>query len=240
MRATNPQEIERIRSSYARRDAAGRDRRYTLFEPAHLFQTQALERSLLRVLGRTGLKTLAGREILDVGCGGCGWLTGLARYGAEPSRLTGVDLRDEVLPRGGNGTQVAVASADLLPFGSGRFDLVCQLTMMSSVLDLRMRSRIAAEMMRVLRPGGFVLWYDFTVNPFNSDVAGIRPAELRELFPGAVMRWSRVTLAPPVARLLAPRAWLVGEVLERVPWFRTHVLATLSKAEALGAARASS
>lgn len=233
-------EIERIRSSYARREATGRDRRYTLFEPAHLFQTQSLERSLLAALRGNGLTTLAGRGILDVGCGGCGWLTGLVRYGAEPSRLIGVDLRDENLPRSSLGPRVAVASADLLPFGSGRFDLVCQLTMMSSVLDAGMRSRIAAEMLRVLRPGGFVLWYDFTVNPFNSDVAGIRPAELRGLFPGAVMRWHRVTLAPPAARLLAPHAWLVGEVLERVPWFRTHVLATLSKAEAGRPARVSS
>jgi SAM-dependent methyltransferase len=140
-----------------------------------------------------------------------------------------VDLRQEVLSGSRAEARLALASADSLPFVDDRFDVVCQLTMMSSVLDPGMRGCIAAEMLRVLRPGGLVLWYDFTVNPFNPDVAGIRPAELRELFRGTVMRWQRVTLAPPLARLLAPHSWMICEALERLPWLRTHVLATCRK-----------
>jgi ubiquinone/menaquinone biosynthesis C-methylase UbiE len=222
-------EIDRIRAAYARRDRSGRDRRYSLFEPAHLFQTQSLERAVLGALRAAGLDSLSGLRILDVGCGGGGWLKGLVRYGAEASRLTGIDLREKVLVRGREGPELAVAAADSLPFSADSFDIVSQLTMMSSILDRAMRGRIAGEMLRVLRPGGLMLWYDFTVNPFNPDVAGIRPAELRVLFPATSMHWQRVTLAPPVTRILAPRAWMICEALERVPWFRTHLLAMCRK-----------
>jgi len=79
----------------------------------------------------------------------------------------------------------------------------------------------------VLGPGGVVLWYDFTLNPRNRDTRGINRDELRVLFPGLRPRIRRVTLAPPLARLIAPRSWLAAELLERVPVLRTHLLATL-------------
>jgi len=103
--------------------------------------------------------------------------------------------------------------------------------MMSSVLDPGMRRTIVSEMLRVVRPGGILLWYDFTVNPFNRDVAGIRHGELCGLFQGAVVNASRVTLAPPLTRLLAPRAWLACEILAAIPWLRTHLFATVRRPE---------
>jgi SAM-dependent methyltransferase len=230
MTAADRREIERIRAAYARRQRAGLDRRYSPFEPAHLFQTQSLERALLSALKRLGIRSLGGLTILDVGCGTGGWLTGLARYGAEQERLVGVDLRPEVLERSASRANFAAASASQLPFASDRFDMVCQLTMMSSVLSEDLRRQIAGEMLRVLRPGGIVLWYDFTVNPMNPDVAGIDETGLRALFPGGGVDCRRVTLAPPLSRMLAARAWLLCSALEQVPWFRTHLLATVVKA----------
>lgn len=220
-------EVERIRAVYARRAQTGRERRYSLFEPAHLFQSQTLERALLRALRREGLTTLAGLRILDLGCGEAAWLRSLIRYGADASRLVGVDLREDILPRWNEDLHVAVACGDRLPFKPESFDIVSQLTMMSSVLDAGMRRAIAREMLRVLKPSGIILWYDFTVNPLNHDVAGIRLEQLRELFSGVEIRAQRVTLAPPLTRLLAPRAWLACEALERIPMLRTHLLATL-------------
>jgi SAM-dependent methyltransferase len=222
-------EAQRIRDVYARRASSGRERRYSLFLPAHLFHAQALERALTRALRREQITTLAGQWILDIGCGGGSWLTGLTRFGALADCLYGVDLREEALPTKGDANYAAASGGDL-PFQSGSFDLVCQLTMMSSVLDISMRRRIAGEMLRVLRPGGRLLWYDFTVNPFNRDVTGIRLSQLRDLFPGATLHVERVTLAPPLTRLLAPRLWLACEAMEQIPWLRTHLLATIRAA----------
>jgi ubiquinone/menaquinone biosynthesis C-methylase UbiE len=175
-------------------------------------------------LGREGITTLAPMRVLDVGCGGGSWLSGLTRFGADPDNLIGVDLRQEAL-RSSPVVRRAVSAADQLPFESYSFDMVCQVTMVSSILDGVMRTRIAAEMQRVLRPAGILLWYDFTVNPLNRDVKGVPLSELRALFPGASIRAQRVTLAPPLTRLLARRAWPVCEALELVPWLRTHLLA---------------
>lgn len=223
-------EANRIRAVYERRAASGRERRYSLFEPGHMFHSQSLERALVRVLRREGLTSLAGLRILDVGCGGGSWLAGLNRFGAEPQNLFGVDLRRAALPSDPSELNLAVASGDRLPFASQTFDLVFQLTMLSSVLQRNMRAAIAGEMLRVLKPSGILLCYDFTVNPFNPDVAGVRRAELDQLFPLTRIRTDRVTLAPPLTRLIAPRSWLLCELLEGIPWLRTHLLASIRPA----------
>jgi hypothetical protein len=55
-------------------------------------------------------------------------------------------------------------------------------------------------MLRVLRPGGRILWYDFfRNNPTNPNVRGVGAAEIRALFPGRRIELRRVTLAPPLA-----------------------------------------
>ena len=222
-------EAERIRSVYARRARRGREQRYSLFEPAHLFQAQSLEREMLRSLRAEGFDSLEGKRILDVGCAGGGWLAGLVRYGARSPDLYGIELREEILSQGSGQIQLLAADAGSLPFASASFDIVAQVTMMSSVLDWRLRRRIAAEMLRVLRPDGLVLWYDFTVNPFNRDVAGVKDGELRRLFPSAVIGVRRLTLAPPLTRFFAPRSWFACDTLERIPWLRTHILATIRR-----------
>jgi ubiquinone/menaquinone biosynthesis C-methylase UbiE len=117
----------------------------------------------------------------------------------------------------------------VLPFADGSFDLVSQFTVFSSILHAGVRRRAAAEMLRVLRPGGVALWYDFTVNPTNRDTHGIGGDEVTRLFPGCRVRARRVTLAPPLGRLVAPRSWLLAELLENVPALRTHLLALIRK-----------
>jgi ubiquinone/menaquinone biosynthesis C-methylase UbiE len=229
--SASDREANRIRAVYERRAASGREDRYSLFQPGHLFHAQVLERAIISSLRQEGIRSLSGLRILDVGCGGASWLGGLTRYGAAPGDLHGIDLREAVLPKSTTDLKLALAAGDCLPFRSKSFDIVCQLTMMSSVLDRAMRRRIAQEMARVLRPGGIILWYDFTANPLNPDVAGVRQGELRELFPAAQMRAERVTLAPPLTRLLAPRIWLACEILERIPWLRTHLVATIRPAD---------
>jgi SAM-dependent methyltransferase len=222
-------ELERIRTVYARRRAEGREARYTVFDRANLFRLLHLERALVEVLRAERLTDVAGLRALDVGCGGGWWLRTLLRWGARPEHLIGIDLLPEAVAAARTvhpAVRIARASADRLPFPDNAFDLVSQFTVVSSVLDPVMRRRIADEMVRVLRPGGVVLWYDFTVNPRNPDTRGIGRAELASLFPGCALRIRRVTLAPPLARLVVPRAWLAAELLEQLPFLRTHLMAT--------------
>ena len=67
-------------------------------------------------------------------------------------------------------------------------------------------------MMRVVRPGGLILWYDYHVNnPFNPDVRAVTARELSALFQDCDIERRRVTLAPPLARLVGPRSRVISQ-----------------------------
>jgi hypothetical protein len=98
------------------------------------------------------------------------------------------------------------------------------------VLDVAMKQAMAAEMLRVLRPGGLILWYDvFVRNPWNPYLQPIGKREIRRLFPGCSFEVRRVGLAPPLIRLMAPRSWLACSLLARVPQLRTHYLGAIRR-----------
>ena len=225
-------ELRRMHAAYARRRRRGLEDRYAPFEPANLFRLQSLERETARALRRAGLLPWRAYAALDVGCGGGWWLRTLLRWGARPEQLTGFDARADALlaaravhPE----LRLVQGSAAALPFPDGTFDLVSQFTVFSSILDADVRRRAAGEMLRVLRPGGLLLWYDFTVNPANRDTHGVGAGEVLALFPGLRADLRRVTLAPPLARLIAPRSWLLAGLLQSLPPLRTHLLAALRR-----------
>lgn len=79
-------------------------------------------------------------------------------------------------------------------------------------------------------PGRQGPWYDFAFN--NSANKNVRKAshdELRRLFPKLRGEVWKLTLAPPLARLIAPHTWILAVVLSAVPFLRTHLLAVLLK-----------
>jgi hypothetical protein len=89
---------------------------------------------------------------------------------------------------------------------------------------------IAKEITRVLGPGGALLWYDFAVNnPSNSQVRKVNGRELRELFPQLSGEIKSITLAPPIARFIAPKSWVLATILEAIPFLRTHLIGVLVK-----------
>jgi ubiquinone/menaquinone biosynthesis C-methylase UbiE len=226
-------EADRILTEYARREEELPEGRYDPADPAQLFIRQGIERAFARTLRDAGALPLAGKRILDVGCGYGQWLADLETLGAERALLAGADLVPERVERAQArlaGADIRQADASALPFEDGRFDLVLQSMMFSSILDEGVRRAAAAEIERVLAPGGAVLWYDFFVdNPRNGNVRGVRRSELRALFPGFELRWRRVTLAPPLIRALAPRLLPLASGLQAARVFNTHALAALSR-----------
>jgi hypothetical protein len=80
-----------------------------------------------------------------------------------------------------------------------------------------------------VRPDGLILWYDYHVsNPRNRDVRGVSRAEIRALFPGCRIELRRVTLAAPIARVVA-RSPVAHALLHAVPFLRTHYLGVIRK-----------
>lgn len=228
-------EAAAVAARYARRDAAADARRYSLFDAAALQAQQERLRGMLALWRSHGWQGLAGLDLLEIGCGAGGNLLDLLRLGAEPRRLTGIELLPEraaaaraVLPPG-----VRVLDGDALgvPLAPDSQDAVLLFTVFSSLLDEAARERLAAAAWRWVRPGGGVLVYDFAVdNPRNPDVRGLPAARVRSLFPEARAISRRLTLAPPLARAAAricPALPALAAAL--LPPLRTHRLHWLVK-----------
>jgi ubiquinone/menaquinone biosynthesis C-methylase UbiE len=225
-------EEARIRTAYAKREEA--DARYSWFSAGYQFMTQQRERRLLALLRRYDCENLAPKKILDVGCGTGQWLCDFIKWGAWPENLTGIDLLPGRVSRARQlcpaTVRIQCASAAELPFSDARFDLVLQATVFTSILDSDLKRRVANEMMRVVKPEGLILWYDYHVNnPWNHDVRGVKRGEINRLFPSCRIELWRTTLAPPLARWIAPRSWLLACLLGKIPLLCTHYLGVIQK-----------
>lgn len=224
----------RIRAAYQRRSPAQDARDYSYFKEAILLKVHAMEREMLRGLRRAGVHSLATSRILEVGCGRGLWLRQLVQWGAEPENLVGIDLLPEPIAEARHlcapGVQLHCGSAAHLPFPAETFDIAIQLTVFSSILDGDARLQVAREMLRVLKPHGLILWYDFHMNnPRNPDVCGIKRREIERLFPSCRKDLRRITLAPPLARRLVPYCPSLYPVLAKVPLLCTHYVGTIRK-----------
>lgn len=224
-------EAAAVAERYARRGDAGR---YSMLRPDVWQTLQERQRAMLGLFAQAGVHELSDLSLLEVGCGAGGNLLELLRLGFAPAHLRGVELLPErlaiaraVLPEtvqlsGGDALQAGVPAQSL--------DIVYVSTVFSSLLDDAYQQRLAETMWSWLKPGGAVLYYDFTVNnPRNPDVRGVPLQRLRTLFPQGRLRHRRVTLAPPLARAVTRAHPALYTLFNALPWLRTHVLAWIDK-----------
>lgn len=229
MSSSEEKEVDRIREHYGSRSL-----RYDYWDPWVLMTGQELERAMIRTLLAKGQLPPEGRTVFDVGCGAGGHLLKFLRLGFEPGRLRGVDLIPERVARARatlpSAVVVRAGSASTIDAADCSVDIVFQSLVFSSILDASLRSSIASEMWRICKPGGGILWYDFTYdNPRNPAVRGVPMSLVRDLFPDARISFQRVTLAPPIARVAARIHTAMYGALSALPFLRTHVLAWISK-----------
>jgi ubiquinone/menaquinone biosynthesis C-methylase UbiE len=202
-------------------------------EPWFMVARQDRERHAASLLARAGFGSLQGHPCLEVGFGEFGWLNNLISLGARESDLHGTELDPIRVDQASSVFPVAdlrEGDASAMSWLDGTFDLVVASTLFTSILSPDIRRMVALEIIRVLAPGGALLWYDFRFNnPRNPNVRKVTSEELKELFPTLSGEIESVTLAMPLLRLVAPRSWMLAQVLSAVPFLRTHLIALLRK-----------
>lgn len=226
---TTADEAERIRRVYADYDAdPAVQRRWDPGQPGNAANRARLKGQLAALL-----PGVARMRILEIGCGPGDVLELMKEIGAGEGHLTAVDLREGAIGHARRrfpGARLQVANAERLPFGGAEFDAVLLFTVLSSVLVRESQEKIAAEAIRVLRPGGAVVWYEMRLpNPWNRNVRPIGRVELGRLFPSLEPSLSSATLIPQIARRLGPLTGALFPALHAVPLLRSHWLGLLRK-----------
>jgi ubiquinone/menaquinone biosynthesis C-methylase UbiE len=235
-------ELDRIRRAYNVRDAGTPGAsRPGWADPAYRFQLQRLEWQLLQAADASGVSPV-GARVLEVGCGAGYFANRFSEYGA--TSVAGIDLMEsrvqaarERYPR----LEFVVGDAASLPWPDESFDIVAQITCLSSILDPEVRALVGAEMWRVVRARGIVLSFDVirphalltTLRRLRGQIAAasttetvpIERSELSRLF-GTAGRVSYLSVgASDMARR---RRWL-AEATSVLPLLRTHMTFTARK-----------
>jgi len=227
-------EKERIRSVYAQRDATGRFKLYAWHKPDVLLNNYRFQIVASSMLTGSGIKNLENIMVLDIGCGYGGWLRILLDWGAKLENLHGIDLLKDRIERARKinpAIDYQIASGFSIPLTDGCMDLISAHTVFSSILSPKLRMSLANEMKRVLKSDGTIMIYDFRIShPKNPNTTSLRKSELKRLFPFYHVKTRSLTLAPPIARVIAPLSSIITELIECIfPFLRTHTIYFLKK-----------
>jgi SAM-dependent methyltransferase len=229
------EELDQIRERYQRRDQLGRDAFvYSLLRPDQYMQQQEKERVYLSILSRFDPAAIKTMKVLEIGCGGGANILQFLRWGFPPENIKGNDLLADrcaearrILPAA---VEIIEGDACALRLPDRSFDIVMASTVLTSILDKSFRVKLAKKMWSLVKPGRAVLWYDFIYNnPSNADVTAIPRRQVLELFPEARAFTRKVTLAPPIARLVSSCHPGLYTLFNLFPFLRTHLVAWLDK-----------
>ena len=226
-------EVQRVKAEYRRREFEVQSDLYAPWQPAEILMTAERKRMAATMLRAIDKFPVAGQRCLEIGYGKLGWLADLLSWGLRSSDLYGIELDEErarpareALPD----AHLEMGDATRLPWADDQFHYVVISTLFSSILNGTVRKAIAEEISRVLRTGGVVILYDIAVdNPGNKGVRRVKRSEVRSMFAGFDCHLRSLTLAPPIARMVAPRSWALANFLSGIPLLRTHLIGILVK-----------
>lgn len=223
---SNQAEQDRINHVYRPWQGSAGPARHDWHRQEVLLQEADRARALASLLPRTLGVDLSGLRAIDVGCGHGGFVRQLIDWGANPARLAGTELQPERLEHARLHTAPGVRwhLGALDAFADNSVDLVSAHTVFSSLLDDDLRRDLAAEMWRVLKPGGWAMIFDVRYgSPRNRNVRKVTDVELLRLWPAEKRHYRTLILIPPLARALARLPRLLPDALATlVPLLRSH------------------
>ena len=193
--------------------------------PASRYKQRVMAQAYHRLLG-----PLAGKHILDVGCGTG---RGLNEFALQACSATGVDASRDMLAAARCGSpdpgraRLVSAVAQRLPFPDASFDIVTSLNFLH-LFSTETQRAMVAEMKRVVRPGGtLVLEFDNALNglligPYKrwrGEEHGSLPREIRRALGGGCRVEAVHGAVFPVVWRLFHRAPRLFAGLERAAFY---------------------
>jgi phosphoethanolamine N-methyltransferase len=162
--------------------------------------------------------TLAGRDVLDLGCG-TGGITRFLSETYRPARIVGIDVDPGLIARAtraglGNGLSFRAVTPGPLPFPDASFDVVFSKDAMVHIAD---KEALFAEIFRVLRPGGVIAacdWMSSTDGPFSAAMTEYLEAEGLGFGIGSAARYESA---------MARAGFGDVRVIDRNEWYRPVV-----------------
>ena len=222
-------DLKAIQDTYAEYDRTNRARLWNRNEPGYARLIDELHRRLVALILSSLPRT--GGTVLDLGCGE-GDLAVMAASLGQGSEWIGLDLRPEAIETARTrfpDLRFMVASADDVPLADASVDVIIARVLFSSLPSTRLEAAVAAEIGRLLRPGGWLVWLDIRyANPANPAVHRVSTGRLAALFPAWTRELTTAGLVPPLARRLGPTAPIVYPMLAAIPFLRSHLVGRLS------------
>lgn len=233
-KSSNISQMSKIQSVYAERDINSKPSLYSWYRSDVRVQQSEKDLVFSACLAKAFDNNLANVKALDVGCGTGGFLRTLINWGAQPKNLVGTEYLEDRLEVASLRSPSAVEYhlGDLTEFGANSFDLVATNTVFSSILDDVDRLELSREMWRVLKPGGWLLVFDFRYNnPYNTNVRKVTCKELKEYWKESTKSYYKtLLLAPPLARRIIPLSPFLGAFITMLfPFLRSHFCCMLQK-----------
>lgn len=180
-------------------------------------------------LTRRARAHLSGVRIADIACGEGWWLAQFRNWGARPEDLFGLEIdprRLSVAARTCPGSNLLAGDARAVPLEEKSFEIVSIFSLLTSVVGDDDRAKIGREAMRIARPEGLIIVYDFFApNPWNSRTRSFRRGDLRQIFAGCEVVTKGVGVAPPVARFALRFSNRLTRGAARIPLLQTHFVA---------------
>jgi len=198
---------ELYKEYYKKKDA---DRNDLLKNPEVLFQTLAFDRSIISSFASTNIEPETAK-VLDVGCGAGGGVINLIRLGFSPSNIYGIDiLRDRIAEAKVRFPNInwIYGDASCMKFENNFFECVMESTMFIQITDDELSGKIAKEMIRVTKTGGYILLIDWRYShPFKKEYKGLSKKRIASLFSvgskTSIFKIYRGALVPPVGRFVS-------------------------------------
>ena len=226
-------ESEEIIRRYDRRKTIP-ENRYSPLNASTFMGEQEKERILIKLIRKAKLEPLSNKKLLEIGCGTGTNLLQLIRLGFQPANLFANDILPERIAEAKRklSNQITFFEGDILnlKFEYETFDIAFQSMVFSSILDDAFRQKLAAKMWQLIKPGGGVLWYDFIYNnPNNKDVKAVTLKNIKDYFPCKNIIIYRLTLAPPITRMVTKIHPSLYGVFNSIYFLKTHLLCFIKK-----------